>query len=143
MPPVISQGLVVVEDFTYVHDCLVLVYALCCHGVSQVPPTADELGYCDVVELEEVGDTNVVIFRRGKSCGSVAYNGVFFLSHLSPIYLPVETVYVCIVKCDSVVAPTLRYRGIFVSKLASIYGVNKAIGLRVPLGERGEGGLLA
>lgn len=26
-------------------------------------PTAEELGYCDVVKVEEVGDTRVVVFR--------------------------------------------------------------------------------
>lgn len=27
-------------------------------------PTADELGYCDLVTVEEVGDTRVVVFRN-------------------------------------------------------------------------------
>lgn len=26
-------------------------------------PTAEELGYCDVVSVEEVGDTRVVVFK--------------------------------------------------------------------------------
>lgn len=26
-------------------------------------PTAEELGYCDTVKVEEVGDTRVVVFR--------------------------------------------------------------------------------
>lgn len=30
-------------------------------------PTADELGYCDVISVEEVGDTRVVVFRMESS----------------------------------------------------------------------------
>lgn len=28
-----------------------------------VPPTAEELGYCDVVSVEELGDTPLVVFK--------------------------------------------------------------------------------
>ena len=40
---------------------------LCSPAVSwlQLPPTAEEAGYCDVVEVREIGDTNVVVFRQG------------------------------------------------------------------------------
>lgn len=31
----------------------------------QVPPTSEEVGHCDLVEVEEIGDTNVVVFRQG------------------------------------------------------------------------------
>ena len=31
----------------------------------QVPPTAEEAGHCDVVEVQEIGDTNVIVFRQG------------------------------------------------------------------------------
>lgn len=31
----------------------------------QVPPTSEELGYCEVVEVQEIGETNVVVFKRG------------------------------------------------------------------------------
>ena len=33
--------------------------------MSQVPPTAEEVGHCDTVEVQEIGDTNVVVFRQG------------------------------------------------------------------------------
>ena len=36
-----------------------------CVGVLQVVPTVDEIGYCDVVEVQEIGDTNVIVFRQG------------------------------------------------------------------------------
>ncbi len=29
-------------------------------------PTPEERGFCDVVEVQEIGDTNIVVFRRGK-----------------------------------------------------------------------------
>lgn len=35
----------------------------------QVPPTPEERGFCDVVEVQEIGDTNVVVFRRGTGEG--------------------------------------------------------------------------
>ena len=40
---------------------------LCSPAVSwlQLPPTAEEAGHCDVVEVREIGDTNVVVFRQG------------------------------------------------------------------------------
>ena len=38
---------------------------MCVCVCVQVPPTAEERGFCDVVEVEEIGDTNVVVFRRG------------------------------------------------------------------------------
>ncbi len=28
-------------------------------------PSAEEMGFCDVVEVQEIGDTNVVVFRQG------------------------------------------------------------------------------
>ena len=31
----------------------------------QIPPSSEEVGHCDVVEVEEIGDTNVVVFRQG------------------------------------------------------------------------------
>ena len=34
--------------------------------LMQVPPTAEETGHCDVVEVQEIGDTNVVVFRQGR-----------------------------------------------------------------------------
>ncbi|XP_003384039.1 PREDICTED: T-complex protein 1 subunit theta-like [Amphimedon queenslandica] len=37
-----------------------------------VPPTADECGHCDYVSVEEIGDTNVVIFRQDKIESRVA-----------------------------------------------------------------------
>lgn len=33
---------------------------------KMVPPTADEAGHCDVVEVQEIGDTNVIVFRQEK-----------------------------------------------------------------------------
>lgn len=39
---------------------------------KMVPPTAEERGYCDVVEVQEIGDTNVVIFRRDKEDSRIA-----------------------------------------------------------------------
>ena len=41
-------------------------------------PTSDEAGYCDSVEIDEIGDTNVVIFRQGR-CDNNMY---LFLSSL-------------------------------------------------------------
>ena len=32
---------------------------------AQIPPTAEEAGHSDIVEVQEIGDTNVVIFRQG------------------------------------------------------------------------------
>ncbi|KAL5457355.1 hypothetical protein EMCRGX_G034604 [Ephydatia muelleri] len=37
-----------------------------------VPPTADEAGHCDVVSVEEVGGTTVVVFRQKKEDSSIA-----------------------------------------------------------------------
>lgn len=39
---------------------------LCC---VQVTPTAEEAGHCDVVEVTEIGDTNIVVFKQGKCHG--------------------------------------------------------------------------
>lgn len=39
---------------------------LCC---VQVTPTAEEAGHCDVVEVTEIGDTNIVVFKQGKCNG--------------------------------------------------------------------------
>ena len=36
---------------------------MCC---SQVTPTAEEAGHCDVVEVTEIGDTNIVVFKQGE-----------------------------------------------------------------------------
>lgn len=33
---------------------------------KMIPPTNEEAGHCDVVEVQEIGDTNVVIFRQDK-----------------------------------------------------------------------------
>ena len=30
-----------------------------------MPPSQDEIGHCDIVEIGEIGDTNVTIFRQG------------------------------------------------------------------------------
>lgn len=39
---------------------------------KMVPPSPEERGYCDVVEVQEIGDTNVVVFRRDKEDSRVA-----------------------------------------------------------------------
>ena len=31
----------------------------------QTAPTAEELGYCDMVRVDEIGDTPVIIFKQG------------------------------------------------------------------------------
>ncbi len=36
-----------------------------CFFALQVPPTSGETGHCDVVEVQEIGDTNVIVFRQG------------------------------------------------------------------------------
>lgn len=52
---------------------------LCC---VQVTPTAEEAGHCDVVEVTEIGDTNLVIFKQGEYKGySSSYFRVFSSSH--------------------------------------------------------------
>ncbi|XP_064404674.1 T-complex protein 1 subunit theta-like [Halichondria panicea] len=33
---------------------------------KMVPPTSGETGHCDVVEVQEIGDTNVIVFRQEK-----------------------------------------------------------------------------
>lgn len=43
--------------------------------VSKIPPTADEAGHCDVVSVEEVGGTTVVVFRQSKYFFCVLYGG--------------------------------------------------------------------
>ncbi len=40
---------------------------------AQVPPTSGETGHCDVVEVQEIGDTNVIVFRQGRSIHDVIY----------------------------------------------------------------------
>lgn len=37
-----------------------------------VPPTADALGHCDLVYLDEVGDTAIVVFKQTKQEGALA-----------------------------------------------------------------------
>ena len=43
--------------------CFTLCEVLVC---VQVTPTAEEAGHCDVVEVTEIGDTNIVIFKQGE-----------------------------------------------------------------------------
>ena len=55
--------------------CFVCVCVCVCVCVSvvpivscpQVPPSSEEVGHCDLVEVQEIGDTNVVVFRQGGS----------------------------------------------------------------------------
>ena len=53
-------------------DCLYwLSNELCWHPFvsrihHKVPPTAEEAGFCDLVEVCEIGDTNVIVFRQGE-----------------------------------------------------------------------------
>ena len=47
-----------------------LLFPLLTHSLSSVcarqdPPTAEEMGHCDKVRVEEFGDTSVVIFQQG------------------------------------------------------------------------------
>ena len=44
-------------------DLTSLLCLMCC---SQVTPTAEEAGHCDVVEVTEIGDTNIVVFKQGE-----------------------------------------------------------------------------
>ena len=32
----------------------------------QTPPTTDEMGHCDFVKVDEIGDTSVVLFKQGE-----------------------------------------------------------------------------
>ena len=32
----------------------------------QTPPTPDEAGHCDLVRVEEIGDTSVIVFKQGQ-----------------------------------------------------------------------------
>ena len=32
----------------------------------QTAPTTEELGSCDMVKVDEIGDTSVIIFKQGK-----------------------------------------------------------------------------
>ncbi|XP_055327694.1 T-complex protein 1 subunit theta-like [Paramacrobiotus metropolitanus] len=37
-----------------------------------IPPTADDMGHCDKVYLDEIGDTSVVVFQQEKKEGSIS-----------------------------------------------------------------------
>lgn len=39
---------------------------------KMVPPTAEEAGHCDVVEVQEIGDTNVIVFRQDKEASQIS-----------------------------------------------------------------------
>ena len=30
----------------------------------QAPPSPEEMGHCDVIEIQEIGDTNVILFKQ-------------------------------------------------------------------------------
>lgn len=45
---------------------------LCC---AQVTPTAEEAGHCDVVEVTEIGDTNIVVFKQGEYLEIIVITG--------------------------------------------------------------------
>ena len=53
---------------------------LCC---VQVTPTAEEAGHCDVVEVTEIGDTNIVVFKQGKCRGLMNSYYCFLLRKLN------------------------------------------------------------
>ena len=53
---------------------------LCC---VQVTPTAEEAGHCDVVEVTEIGDTNIVVFKQGKCRGLMNSYYCFLLRNLN------------------------------------------------------------
>ena len=55
-----------------------LLYSSLCPPVHlyppphQVPPTAEEVGHCDTIEVQEIGDTNVILFAQKSGDSRIA-----------------------------------------------------------------------
>ncbi|XP_065907304.1 T-complex protein 1 subunit theta-like [Dysidea avara] len=39
---------------------------------KMVPPSQDEIGHCDIVEIGEIGDTNIIVFKQEKEESAVS-----------------------------------------------------------------------